>query len=164
MARNLISGAQNSSYAPPPFPADVPGTGIFMTARPEGAPPILVHHLTHNKVLHEHVVLLTVATVDVPTVDPREAIDVVKLENGLHLGPSSQIVQMAQKFNSELLIRKGDRTVDGKSMLDLLTLAAEHGTVLELETRGADAAAALEAISALFERNFASDQPTDRPA
>ena len=89
---------------------------------------------------------------------------VVKLENGLHLGPSSQIVQLAQKFSSELSIRKGDRTVDGKSMLDLLTLAAEHGTVLELEARGADAAAALEAISALFERNFANDQPTDRPA
>jgi phosphotransferase system HPr (HPr) family protein len=89
---------------------------------------------------------------------------VVNLENGLHLGPSSQIVQLAQKFSSELSIRKGDRTVDGKSMLDLLTLAAEHGTVLELEARGADAALALEAISALFERNFASDQPTDRPA
>ncbi len=89
---------------------------------------------------------------------------VVKLENGLHLGPSSQIVQLAQKFNSELSIRKGDRTVDGKSMLDLLTLAAEHGTVLKLEAHGTDAAAALEAISALFERNFASDQPSDGPA
>jgi phosphotransferase system HPr (HPr) family protein len=89
---------------------------------------------------------------------------IVKLENGLHLGPSSQIVQLAQKFSSELLIRKGDRTVDGKSMLDLLTLAAEHGTVLELEARGTDAAAALEAIGALFERNFANDQPTDQPA
>ena len=68
---------------------------------------------------------------------------VVKLENGLHLGPSSQIVQLAQKFKSELWIRKGDRTVDGKSMLDLLTLAAEHGTVLAIEARGADANARL---------------------
>ncbi len=47
-------------------PVRVPGTGIFMTARPEGAPPILVHHLTHNKVLHEQVVLLTVSIADVP--------------------------------------------------------------------------------------------------
>ena len=60
----------------------VPGTGIFMTARPEGAPPILVHHLTHNKVLHEHVVLLTVSIVDVPTVDPTTAITVDRLANG----------------------------------------------------------------------------------
>jgi KUP system potassium uptake protein len=63
-------------------PVRVPGTGIFMTARPEGAPPILVHHLTHNKVLHEHVVLLTVSIVDVPTVDPLTAITVDRLANG----------------------------------------------------------------------------------
>jgi KUP system potassium uptake protein len=63
-------------------PVRVPGTGIFMTARPEGAPPILVHHLTHNKVLHERVILLTVSTVDVPTVDPASAISVDKLANG----------------------------------------------------------------------------------
>jgi KUP system potassium uptake protein len=64
----------------PPF--RVPGTGIFMTARPEGAPPILVHHLTHNKVLHQQVVLLTVSPVDVPTVDPESALIVEKLDNG----------------------------------------------------------------------------------
>lgn len=82
----------------------------------------------------------------------------MRLENGLHLGPSSQIVQLAQKFGSELVIHKGNRTVDGKSMLELLTLAAEHGTVLVLEARGADAEQALAAIAALFERNFVSDQ------
>jgi KUP system potassium uptake protein len=63
-------------------PVRVPGTGIFMTARPEGAPPILVHHLTHNKVLHEQVILLTVSIVDTPTVDPASAIDVEKLQDG----------------------------------------------------------------------------------
>src|SRR5205085_8684557 len=63
-------------------PVRVPGTGIFMTARPEGAPPILVHHLTHNIVLYEYVVLLTVSLVDVPTVDPGSAILVEKLVDG----------------------------------------------------------------------------------
>lgn len=84
---------------------------------------------------------------------------VVKLENGLHLGPSSQIVQLAQKFSCDLVIRKGDRAVDGKSMLDLLTLAAEQGAALRLEASGADAASAIEAIAALFERNFVIDPP-----
>jgi phosphocarrier protein len=84
---------------------------------------------------------------------------VVKLENGLHLRPLSQIVKLAQKFSSEVSIRKGDRTVDGKVMLDLLTLAAEQGSVLVLEARGADAAQAVEAITSLFERNFEADQP-----
>jgi phosphotransferase system HPr (HPr) family protein len=92
-------------------------------------------------------------------IPPSRRAVVVKLENGLHLGPSSQIVQLAQKFTSTLVIRKGEKVVDGKSMLELLTLAAEHGTVLELEASGTDAAEALEAVAGLFERNFATDQP-----
>jgi KUP system potassium uptake protein len=63
-------------------PVRVPGTGIFMTARPEGAPPILVHHLTHNKVLHSQVILLTVSIADTPTVDQDSSIHVEKLEDG----------------------------------------------------------------------------------
>jgi KUP system potassium uptake protein len=63
-------------------PVRVEGTGIFMTARPEGAPPILVHHLTHNKVLHEQVILLTVSIADSPTVDPASSIEVEKLHDG----------------------------------------------------------------------------------
>jgi len=63
-------------------PVRVPGTGVFMTGRPEGTPPILVHHLTHNKVLHEQVILLTVSIVDAPTTDPNSSIDVEKLQDG----------------------------------------------------------------------------------
>jgi KUP system potassium uptake protein len=65
-------------------PARVPGTGIFMTARAEDVPPILVHHLKHNKVLHEHVVLLTVAVRDVPSVDAESAVEVRPLDCGLY--------------------------------------------------------------------------------
>jgi KUP system potassium uptake protein len=63
-------------------PVRVSGTGIFMTARPEGAPPILVHHLTHNKVLHDQVILLTVSIVDIPTADPASSLSVEKLQDG----------------------------------------------------------------------------------
>src|SRR4029077_1995562 len=49
-------------------PLRVPGTAVFMTARPEGTPPILVHHLKHNKVLHEQIVLLTVSMLNTPTI------------------------------------------------------------------------------------------------
>ena len=63
-------------------PARVPGTGIFMTARAEGAPPILVHHLTHNKSLHEQVILLSVIITDTPTVDPSQSVQVESLGDG----------------------------------------------------------------------------------
>lgn len=63
-------------------PVRVEGTGIFMTARPEGVPPILVHHLTHNKVLHRQIILLTVAIMEVPTVDRASALTVERLGNG----------------------------------------------------------------------------------
>jgi len=49
-------------------PVRVPGTAVFMTARSEGAPPILVHHLKHNKALHEQVVLLTVSVLNTPSI------------------------------------------------------------------------------------------------
>jgi KUP system potassium uptake protein len=65
-------------------PVRVSGTGIFMTAHHEGAPPILVHHLTHNKALPEQVVLLTVSILNVPSVDPAASVDVRKLENGFY--------------------------------------------------------------------------------
>ena len=83
----------------------------------------------------------------------------VNLENGLHLGPSSQIVQTAQKFGCELVIRKGERSVDGTSMLELLTLAAENGTRLILETRGNRAAEALAALVELFDNRFSTTTP-----
>jgi KUP system potassium uptake protein len=63
-------------------PVRVPGTAVFMTARPEGAPPILVHHLKHNKVLHEQVVLLTVSVLNTPTVGDEQAIDINLVAGG----------------------------------------------------------------------------------
>jgi KUP system potassium uptake protein len=63
-------------------PLRVPGTAVFMTAHPAGTPPILVHHLTHNKVLHQQIVLLTVTIADVPMVEPESAIQVEPLHDG----------------------------------------------------------------------------------
>jgi KUP system potassium uptake protein len=58
-------------------PIRVSGTAVFMTAQPRGIPPALAHNLRHNKMLHEHVVLLTVSTAPTPHVaeDDRIAVD-----------------------------------------------------------------------------------------
>ncbi|MDE2070743.1 MAG: KUP/HAK/KT family potassium transporter, partial [Gammaproteobacteria bacterium] len=65
-------------------PVRVPGTGIFMTAPNLGTPPMLQHHLEHNQVLHEQVVLLTVLTEDVPFVHPQRRLQVERLELGFY--------------------------------------------------------------------------------
>ncbi len=57
-------------------PARVRGTAVFMTAQPQGTPPALVHNLRHNKVLHDHVVILTVTTAPKPYVPLAEQVSV----------------------------------------------------------------------------------------
>ena len=89
---------------------------------------------------------------------------VVMLEHGLHLSPAAQIVKTAQAYRSSLIIQKGDRRIDGKSMLDLMTLAAERGSRLRLEAQGEDAEQALKAIVALFEGNFGHVSASDNQA
>jgi KUP system potassium uptake protein len=65
-------------------PVRVPGTAVFMTAQPVGTPPALAHNLRHNKVLHEHVVVLTVTTAQRPHVADEERISIESLGHDLY--------------------------------------------------------------------------------
>jgi KUP system potassium uptake protein len=65
-------------------PVRVPGTAVFMTAQPRGTPPALAHNLRYNKVLHEHVIVLTVTTAQIPHVTPGERISVQPLGEGVY--------------------------------------------------------------------------------
>jgi len=60
-------------------PLRVPGTAVFMTSDPDGAPLVLLHHLKHNKVLHEQVVLLSVLSAPVPEIPESERIQIIPL-------------------------------------------------------------------------------------
>jgi KUP system potassium uptake protein len=62
----------------------VPGLAVFMTREPEGAPVVLLHHLKHNKVLHEQVVLLSVLSEEVPEIPDAERITIEKLTEGFY--------------------------------------------------------------------------------
>jgi KUP system potassium uptake protein len=65
-------------------PTRVPGTAVFMTAQPRGTPPALAHNLRYNKILHEHVVVLTVTTSPVPHVSPQDQISVQSFGQGVY--------------------------------------------------------------------------------
>jgi KUP system potassium uptake protein len=65
-------------------PPRVPGVAVFLTAHTAGTPEVLVHHLRHNKVLHEHVIFLSVTVGDVPDVSDDERITVEQLPLGFH--------------------------------------------------------------------------------
>ena len=65
-------------------PVRVPGTAVFMYGTSDGTPPALVHNLTHNKVLHEKIVFLTVITEDEPHVGPEQRVAVKRSGKGFH--------------------------------------------------------------------------------
>jgi len=64
--------------------ARVPGLAVFMTREPEGAPVVLLHHLKHNKVLHQQVVLLSILSEEVPEIPDAERITIKKLSQGFY--------------------------------------------------------------------------------
>jgi KUP system potassium uptake protein len=64
--------------------ARVPGTAVFMASTDLGVPSALLHNIKHNKVLHERVVILTVAIQDVPFVEEGERFSVKDLGNGFY--------------------------------------------------------------------------------
>ncbi len=62
----------------------VDGTAVFMSSDPAGAPPVLLHHLKHNKVLHQRVVLLSIINHLVPQMQPPERLSVTDLGGGFY--------------------------------------------------------------------------------
>jgi len=67
---------RNLEKKPPHF---VPGTAVFLTSDPEFAPTALLHNLKHNKVLHEHNVILTIVTADTPRVPEDDRVKITPL-------------------------------------------------------------------------------------
>ncbi len=60
----------------------VSGTAVFMTSEAAGVPVVLLHHLKHNKVLHEQVILLSITTAEVPEVQNEDRVSIERLDHG----------------------------------------------------------------------------------
>ncbi len=65
-------------------PARVPGIAVFMTSDPSGAPVVLLHHLKHNKVLHETVILMSIEGEEIPKVRPDDRVELRELGQGFY--------------------------------------------------------------------------------
>ncbi len=81
----------------------------------------------------------------------------IKNKFGLHARPSASFVQTASRFRSEIKVEKDGQVADGKSILDLMMLAAAQGTHITVNANGEDAQEALEALGDLIEGRFGED-------
>ncbi len=98
-------------------PQRVSGTAVFMTGNVGNVPPVLLHHLKHNKVLHERVVLVSIATEEIPNVPEQERVSVRELGSGFY----------------QVIARYGFmETADVPAMLDSLPKRAIPGPKLRI--------------------------------
>ncbi|HTX18510.1 MAG TPA: HPr family phosphocarrier protein [Bacteroidota bacterium] len=79
---------------------------------------------------------------------------VIRNRAGLHTRPAATLVKLAAKYKSEFTIVKDGLEINAKSIIGVMTLAAEQGAKLLLRFDGEDEQAASEAIVGLFERGF----------
>ena len=73
---------------------------------------------------------------------------------GLHARAAAKFVQTAAQFGSDVAISKGGKKVNGKSIMGVMMLAAAQHAEIEISTTGADAQAALDALTALIADKF----------
>ncbi|PKN75071.1 MAG: HPr family phosphocarrier protein [Candidatus Cloacimonetes bacterium HGW-Cloacimonetes-2] len=80
----------------------------------------------------------------------------VKVKNklGLHARPSALLVKAATKYRSEFFIEKEGTKVNGKSIMGVMMLAAERGSLLELSANGVDEQYLIDEVAELIESGF----------
>ena len=78
----------------------------------------------------------------------------VRNRMGLHARPAAKLVQAANRFRCDVTLTKDGQDVNGKSIMGVLMLAAAQGTSVHVRAEGEGAAAAVDAILALFEKGF----------
>lgn len=80
----------------------------------------------------------------------------VKIVNklGIHARPAAEIVKTASRFGANIIIVRDDLEVNGKSIMGVMMLAAECGSMIDLKAEGEDADAALDALEAVIADGF----------
>jgi phosphocarrier protein len=78
----------------------------------------------------------------------------VKNRSGLHTRPAASIVKLTARFKSEIQLSRDGFTINAKSIIGVMTLAAEMGSILKLIIEGVDEELAAQEIKALFDSGF----------
>jgi phosphocarrier protein HPr len=78
----------------------------------------------------------------------------IKNKLGLHARAAAQLVQTVNKFSAQVSLSADGQTVDGRSILGVMTLGAPQGTKVEIEAYGDDAEKAVRAIEKLIDNRF----------
>ncbi|MDC0012995.1 HPr family phosphocarrier protein [Octadecabacter sp.] len=83
----------------------------------------------------------------------QSTLDIVNIK-GLHARASAKFVEVVEKFDGSAQVSKDGLSADGDSIMGLLMLAASQGTSIEVETKGPQADALMEALTALVADKF----------
>ena len=86
---------------------------------------------------------------------------------GLHARPAAQFVRCSSAYGAEVYVSRNGIEVNGKSIMGVMMLAAEHGATIHIRAEGEDAAEAVRELVTLVERGFDEDdegRPVARPA
>ena len=77
---------------------------------------------------------------------------------GLHARAAAKLSGLAEKFSSDITIQKDNRSINAKSIMQIMMLAASKGTEIAISADGADEVAAIEAITELVSQRFDEDE------
>lgn len=96
-----------------------------------------------------------------PTMNVKQSVAHVVMRDplGMHMRPAQLFSELATTFTSEIVVRCDTVKVDGKSIFEVLALAAECGAVITIEAKGDDADQATAALVELVENNFPEPTP-----
>ncbi|HWD50633.1 MAG TPA: HPr family phosphocarrier protein [Rhizomicrobium sp.] len=87
----------------------------------------------------------------------RHAIATITNKKGLHARASAKLVEAAARFKSHITVSRDGQTVDARSIMGLMMMAAGLGSTIEVNAEGPDADEAMTAILALVEAKFGED-------
>ena len=88
---------------------------------------------------------------------PNRTVEIIN-ERGLHARASAKFVKVASGFDAEVMVSRDGQTVDARSIMGLMMLAAGIGSTIDIAAEGPEAEAALDALSALIANRFDEDR------